>query len=48
MKYLVRFVVVFGMGIGVYFWLNTEVPGGEKRYEQLVRQFRDRHPVNGI
>ena len=48
MKYVIWFIVLFGAGGLTYVWLNSEVPGGEKRYEQMVRQFRGRHPVAGI
>ena len=37
-------VVLGGAGMGVLAYLNMEVPGGEHRYEQIVRQIKDRHP----
>lgn len=27
-----------------YIYITAEVPGGEKRYEQVFRQFKDSHP----
>jgi hypothetical protein len=44
MKFLLWLVVLGGAGTGVLAYLGQEVPGGEKRYEQFIRQVKDRHP----
>ena len=48
MRYVTRFVLVFGTGFVAYVWLTSEVPGGEKRYQHYVRQFKDRHSSGRI
>jgi len=45
MKRLVYFFVLAGAFAVAYFWATPEVPGGEKRYEQFVRELKDRHGV---
>jgi hypothetical protein len=45
MKHLVHLVVILGAGAIAYLWLTAEVPGGEKRYEQFIRQAKDRHSI---
>jgi hypothetical protein len=45
MGHLVRLVVILGAGAIAYLWLTSEVPGGEKRYEQFIRQAKDRHSI---
>jgi hypothetical protein len=48
MGHVVRLVLILGVGAIAYVWLTWELPGGEKRYEQYIRQVKDRHPINGI
>ena len=45
MKYIVWLVVLGGGMAAVFAYMTAEVPGGEKRYEQFVRQTADRHHV---
>lgn len=45
MGHLIRAAILFGAAIAVYLWLNAEVPGGEKRYEQWLRETKDRHSI---
>jgi hypothetical protein len=47
MKYVIWMVLLGGGGALTYLWLNAEVPGGEKRYEQWVRLVQERH-TSGI
>ena len=42
MGYLIRTAILFAAAGGVYLWLTATVPGGEKRYEQYIRQTKDR------
>jgi hypothetical protein len=44
MKFLLWMVVLGGAGAGFLAYMSMEVPGGERRYEQIVRQIKDRHP----
>jgi hypothetical protein len=48
MGHLVRAVVLIGAAVIAYFWMTSGVPGGEKRYEQWIRQAKDRHVAGGI
>lgn len=41
MGHLIRAIVLIGVAAAAYLWLTSEVPGGEKRYEQWMRQARD-------
>ncbi|HEV2201887.1 MAG TPA: hypothetical protein VGR73_18875 [Bryobacteraceae bacterium] len=43
MKYMLRMVLLGNAGALAYIWLTSEILGGEKRYEQGVRQVKDRH-----
>jgi hypothetical protein len=43
MKYMLWMVLLGSASALTYVWLSSEVPGGEKRYEQWVRQVKDRH-----
>lgn len=45
MGHLIRALVLFGAAAAVYFWLTAKLPGGEKRYEQWMRQVEERHSV---
>lgn len=38
-------LVLFTIGGVAYFWLNSEIPGGEKRYEHYIREAKDRGPT---
>ena len=42
MGYLVKAVVILGLGGIAYVWLTSTVPGGEKRYEHYIREAKDR------
>ena len=42
---MVYFFVLGGAFAVAYFWATAEVPGGEKRYEQFIRELKDRHGV---
>jgi len=43
MRYVGRAVILFSAAALAYAYLTAEVPGGEKRYEQFLRQVVDRH-----
>jgi hypothetical protein len=43
MKKIVYGLVLGGVLTGLYLYGTSEVPGGEKRYEQFVRLVLDRH-----
>jgi hypothetical protein len=44
MSYVGRAVILFGALVIAYIWLTSTVGGrGEKRYEQYVRELKDRH-----
>jgi hypothetical protein len=45
MAHLIRAAVMLGAAAALYLWLTAEVPGGEKRWEQWVRQTKDRHSI---
>lgn len=40
--------LLFSLAGAAYFWLNATLPGGEKRYEQYIRQAKDRSFTVGI
>jgi hypothetical protein len=46
MGYVVRAVLILGLGAGVYFWLTWPMSSGEKRYEQYIREFKDQHNID--
>jgi hypothetical protein len=46
MKRLLFFLVLGGAFAAAYFWATAEVPGGEKRYEQFMRQMKDRRGIS--
>jgi len=33
---------------GIYVWLTSTVPGGEKRYEHYIREAKDRAYTGGM
>jgi hypothetical protein len=43
MKYLIWLVAGLTISATSYFYLTSEVPGGEMRYQQFIRQTMDRH-----
>jgi hypothetical protein len=47
MGYVLRAVVMLGLAGAAYFWLTSEIPGGEKRYEHYIREAKD-HAGAGI
>lgn len=47
MAYVIRTIVMLALAGGVYLWLNTTVPGGEKRYEYYIREATDRSGFPG-
>jgi hypothetical protein len=45
MNYTGRAVILFGALVIAYIWLTSTVDEhGEKRYEQYVRELKERHP----
>jgi hypothetical protein len=45
MKYIVWLVVLSGGMAAVFAYMTAEVPNGEKRDGQVVRQTDDQHPL---
>ena len=47
MKYVM--FLMFGLTVlgGAYTYMTSEVPGGERRIDQFMRQMGDRHNLSG-
>jgi hypothetical protein len=47
MKYVIFLMVGLTVVGSAYTYMTAEVPGGERRFEQFMRQIGERHNLSG-
>jgi len=45
---VIRTVLMLAAAGGLYVWMTSTIPGGEKRYEHYIREAKDRADIRGF